>query len=185
MNTLVGAQVLLGLASGPPASYPLMTGELMSNKSKFLGTICVVIPNVIATGFGPYIGQRLVFVANWRWIVYIYLMMIGVVSPSFFYIYLYICRFRWSYAKHLTSSGNYRLLVLLLPPVVRSASWCEDEKERRGDEDRLHWHLPAGCWLGALFARSFLGWATVALVISKDPRPFDIRCCLLCLLRPL
>lgn len=90
MNTLVGAQVLLGLASGPPASYPLMTGELMSNKSKFLGTICVVIPNVIATGFGPYIGQRLVFVANWRWIVYIYLMMIGVVSPSFFYIYLYI-----------------------------------------------------------------------------------------------
>lgn len=90
MNTLVGAQVLLGLASGPPASYPLMTGELMSNKSKFLGTICVVIPNVIATGFGPYIGQRLVFVANWRWIFYIYLMMIGMVSLSFFDLLIFV-----------------------------------------------------------------------------------------------
>lgn len=77
MDTLVGAQVLLGLASGVPASYPLLTGELMSNKTKFLGTICVVVPNVIATGFGPYIGQRLTVVANWRWIFYIYIIMMG------------------------------------------------------------------------------------------------------------
>ena len=77
MNTLIGAMVLLGLASGIPASYPLLTGELAPNKGKFLAAVCVVIPNIIATGFGPYIGLRLVRVANWRWIYYIYLMMIG------------------------------------------------------------------------------------------------------------
>lgn len=81
MNTLIGAMVLLGLASGIPASYPLLTGELAPNKGKFLAAICVVVPNIIATGFGPYIGQRLVRVANWRWIYYIYLMMIGL-SPK-------------------------------------------------------------------------------------------------------
>jgi MFS family permease len=77
MNMLVGGNVLLGLASGPPACYPLLTGELVSNKYKMLGTMVVVVPNVIATGFAPYIGQRLVHVASWRWIYYIYLMMVG------------------------------------------------------------------------------------------------------------
>lgn len=77
MNTLIGAMVLLGLASGPVASYPLLTGELASNKAKFLATVCVVVPNIIATGFAPYIGQRLAVVANWRWVFYIYIMMIG------------------------------------------------------------------------------------------------------------
>lgn len=84
VNTLIGAQLLLGIASGPPASYPLLTGELMSNKTKYLGTICVVFLNVIATGFGPYIGERLLVEANWRWIFYIYIMMIGIVFPPSF-----------------------------------------------------------------------------------------------------
>ncbi|KAL1617164.1 hypothetical protein SLS54_007941 [Diplodia seriata] len=75
MNTLIGAMVLLGLASGVPASYPLLTGELATNKGKFLATITVVVPNVIATGFGPYIGQRLVVYSSWRWIFIIYIIM--------------------------------------------------------------------------------------------------------------
>lgn len=77
MNTLIGAMVMLGLASGVPASYPLLTGELATNKGKFLATITVVVPNIIATGFGPYIGQRLVVYATWRWIFWIYIMMMG------------------------------------------------------------------------------------------------------------
>jgi hypothetical protein len=76
-NTLIGGMVLVGLASGPPGSYPLLTGELMSNKTKFLGTICVVIPNIVATGFGPYIGERLNVYASWRWIFYIYIIIMG------------------------------------------------------------------------------------------------------------
>lgn len=77
INTLIGAMVLLGLASGVPASYPLLTGELATNKGKFLATVTVVVPNIIATGFGPYIGQRLVVYATWRWIFYIYIIMMG------------------------------------------------------------------------------------------------------------
>jgi MFS family permease len=82
MNMLIGGSALLGLASGPPACYPLLTGELLSNKYKMLGTMVVVVPNVIATGFAPYIGQRLIYVASWRWIFYIYLMMIGTRSET-------------------------------------------------------------------------------------------------------
>ncbi|GME43592.1 Trichothecene efflux pump protein [Neofusicoccum parvum] len=87
MNTLIGAMVMLGLASGVPASYPLLTGELATNKGKFLATITVVVPNVIATGFGPYIGQRLVVYATWRWIFWIYIMMMvpGTVCWYFWY----------------------------------------------------------------------------------------------------
>lgn len=77
MNTLIGAMVMLGLASGVPASYPLLTGELATNKGKFLATVTVVVPNVVATGFGPYIGQRLVVYATWRWIFYIYIIMMS------------------------------------------------------------------------------------------------------------
>lgn len=77
IETLIGAQVLMGFASGVPASYPLLAGELMSNKEKFIGTAAVVVPNVIATGFGAYIGLRLDIVANWRWIYYIFIMMMG------------------------------------------------------------------------------------------------------------
>ena len=77
INQLIGGNVLMGLASGPPACYPLFTGELVSNEFKMIGTMIVVVPNIIATGFAPYIAQRLVHVANWRWIWYIYIIMIG------------------------------------------------------------------------------------------------------------
>jgi MFS family permease len=77
IETLIGAEVIMGIASGVPAAYPLLAGELVSNKQKYVGTALVVVPNVIATGFGAYIGLRLVQVANWRWIFYIYIIMMG------------------------------------------------------------------------------------------------------------
>ncbi|KAL1866711.1 hypothetical protein Daus18300_006655 [Diaporthe australafricana] len=81
IETLIGAEVIMGIASGVPAAYPLLAGELVSNRSKYLGTALVVVPNVIATGFGAYIGLALVQVANWRWIFYIYIIiMVAVVS---------------------------------------------------------------------------------------------------------
>lgn len=77
IETLIGAEVIMGVASGVPAAYPLLAGELVSNRSKYLGTALVVVPNVIATGFGAYIGLALVQVANWRWIFYIYIIIMG------------------------------------------------------------------------------------------------------------
>lgn len=81
INQLIGANVILGLASGIPGSYPLLTGELLTNKLKFLGTILVVVPNIIATGFGPYLGLRLATLASWRWIFYIYIILISKLEP--------------------------------------------------------------------------------------------------------
>nr|AVM39108.1 putative trichothecene efflux pump [Trichoderma taxi] len=85
-NTLIGAQVLLGLAAGQPAACILFIGELMSNKTKFLGNVIVAFPNVIATGFGSYIGQRLGINGNWRWIFYIYIIIaVSTVLAFIFY----------------------------------------------------------------------------------------------------
>lgn len=77
IETLIAAEVIMGVASGVPAAYPLLAGELVSNKYKYVGTALVVVPNVVATGFGAYIGLALVQVANWRWIFYIYIIIMG------------------------------------------------------------------------------------------------------------
>lgn len=87
IETLIGAEVIMGIASGVPAAYPLLAGELVGNKDKYVGTALVVVPNVIATGFGAYIGLRLVQVANWRWIFYIYLMMMVPGTLLWFFCY--------------------------------------------------------------------------------------------------
>nr|G0KYA8.1 RecName: Full=Trichothecene efflux pump TRI12; AltName: Full=Trichothecene biosynthesis protein 12 [Trichoderma arundinaceum]CAY87358.1 putative trichothecene efflux pump [Trichoderma arundinaceum] len=86
-NTMIGAQVLLGLAAGQPGACILFIGELMSNKTKFLGNVIVAFPNVIATGFGPYIGQSLGINGNWRWIFYIYIIITAVSTVLAFIFY--------------------------------------------------------------------------------------------------
>jgi MFS family permease len=68
---------MLGVAAGPAGASPLFIGELMSNKAKFLGLITVSVPNVVATGLGPYLGQRLSIQGSWRWIFYIYIIISG------------------------------------------------------------------------------------------------------------
>jgi MFS family permease len=82
IETLIAAEVIMGVASGVPAAYPLLAGELVSNRDKYVGTAIVVLPNVVATGFGPYIGLALVHVASWRWIFYVYIMMMGKLAPG-------------------------------------------------------------------------------------------------------
>nr|APW30731.1 trichothecene efflux pump [Fusarium brasilicum] len=71
-NTLLAAMTLLGVAAGPAGSSPLFVGELMSNKTKFLGLLTVSIPTIVMSA-GPYFGQRLSIQGNWRWIFYIYI----------------------------------------------------------------------------------------------------------------
>ncbi|KAF4334397.1 trichothecene efflux pump [Fusarium beomiforme] len=94
MNQMIAAFSLLGLAAGVPGSYPLLTGELLTHRLKYLGTIIVVVPNVIATGFGPYLGIRLALFSGWRWIFYIYIILManrslapvaGTIALWFFY----------------------------------------------------------------------------------------------------
>lgn len=54
-----------------------MYAELMPHKYKFLGMAGILLPVVVCTGFAAYIGRALVELRNWRWIYYIYLIIIG------------------------------------------------------------------------------------------------------------
>nr|APW30733.1 trichothecene efflux pump [Fusarium louisianense]APW30735.1 trichothecene efflux pump [Fusarium ussurianum] len=78
-NTLLAAMTLLGVAAGPAGSSPLFVGELMSNKTKFLGLLTVSTPSIVMSA-GPYFGQRLSIQGNWRWIFYIYIIMSAVAA---------------------------------------------------------------------------------------------------------
>ncbi|RGP73143.1 trichothecene efflux pump [Fusarium longipes] len=85
-NTLLAAMTMLGVAAGPAGACPLFIGELMSNKAKFLGIMTVTVPNIVATGFAPYLGQRLSIQGSWRWIFYIYII-ISVIATSLIFVW--------------------------------------------------------------------------------------------------
>lgn len=116
INQLIGANVILGLASGVPGAYPLLTGELLANKFKYLGTLLVVIPNLIATGFGPYLGIRLATLANWRWIFYIYIILMGTCTSPYYNI------FSSTRKADFSSLCNTTLVLLLPPSIIHPAS---------------------------------------------------------------
>nr|ANO39688.1 trichothecene efflux pump [Fusarium aff. graminearum CBS 138563]APW30732.1 trichothecene efflux pump [Fusarium gerlachii] len=78
-NTLLAAMTMLGVAAGPAGASPLFIGELMSNKTKFLGLLVVSGPNIVAN-MGPYFGQRLSIEGDWRWIFYIYIIISAVAT---------------------------------------------------------------------------------------------------------
>ncbi|CZR68169.1 related to trichothecene efflux pump [Phialocephala subalpina] len=77
MNTLIGANVVIGMASGVHSSQSLFTGELIPHRHKFIGMMLILIPMVTSTGLAAYIGRALVETRSWRWIYYIYIMIVG------------------------------------------------------------------------------------------------------------
>ncbi|KAK5019943.1 trichothecene efflux pump [Cryomyces antarcticus] len=87
MNTLIGANVLLGLSGGVHTCYALTVGEICPNKYKLLGIVICVLPSCLPTGFGAYLALALVHNANWRWCYYSYIIMIvgALVLEFFFY----------------------------------------------------------------------------------------------------
>lgn len=54
----------------PSTCYGLIVGEVCPNKYKFTGVAAVVIPNVVATGFGAYIAIALTRELSWRSVIY-------------------------------------------------------------------------------------------------------------------
>lgn len=130
MNALIGANVLIGLSSGPSASNPLLTGELATNKTKYLATVLVVIPNVIAIGFGAYLRQRIVLQTTWRWIFIIYIIFM-VPGTVLYYLFYYPPSFTQMHGKDkkaieevkkIDFSGLF-LLVAGLALFLLGVSW--------------------------------------------------------------
>jgi hypothetical protein len=54
------------LIFSPSTCYGLIIGEVCPNKYKFTGVAAVVVPNVVATGFGAYIAIALTRQHSWR-----------------------------------------------------------------------------------------------------------------------
>lgn len=176
IETLIAAEVIMGIASGVPAAYPLLAGELVSNKYKYVGTALVVLPNVVATGFGPYIGLALVQVANWRWIFYIYIMIMGKLPTI----------------QNLNVVADYsstwcRLVVLFLPPTfIHPTARQKVQQGCRAQESRLDRSGTPDRWSGFVPSGHLMGRPSSAVVISQNFRFIDIwrgSCCLVHLVR--
>ncbi|KIW84313.1 hypothetical protein Z517_03563 [Fonsecaea pedrosoi CBS 271.37] len=130
MNTLIGANVLLGLGAGVHTCYTLFIGEICPNKYKYLGIMFTVIPNVIPTGFGAYLALMLVHNANWRWVYYIEIM---IMVPGLILQYLYYRpptfhqlhggnRTRWQEFRRVDHLGLF-LLCSGLTLFILGISW--------------------------------------------------------------
>lgn len=111
MDVLIGANVIIGMASGVHSSQSLFTGgtchllpssvsyvvaaqltliiELIPHRHKFLGIMFILIPMVTSTGLAGYIGRALVETRSWRWIHYIYILIVG--EFLFYYVAFLDC----------------------------------------------------------------------------------------------
>ncbi|KFY03644.1 hypothetical protein O988_01318 [Pseudogymnoascus sp. VKM F-3808] len=73
LNTFIGANILMGLATGAQCCYAFLAGELMPNKHKMLGMAIVVLFCFPGTAIGALLARSLVEHVSWRWIYYIYI----------------------------------------------------------------------------------------------------------------
>ncbi|OQU97191.1 hypothetical protein CLAIMM_03165 [Cladophialophora immunda] len=130
MNTLIGANVMLGLSAGVHTCYALIIGEICSHKHKFIGVVLVLVPNVVATGFGAYIALDLAHNASWRWVYYIFIMMMSA-SIALQYVFYRPPNFRqlhgddrtrWEEVKRIDWVGLF-FLVAGLVLFLLGISW--------------------------------------------------------------
>ncbi|EXJ63664.1 uncharacterized protein A1O5_11425 [Cladophialophora psammophila CBS 110553] len=77
----------MGLAAGAHTCYGLTVGEICPNRFEFVGVAFACLPNIISTGFGQYLGLRIVHCYNWRYIYYIFipLMVFVIIMQVVFY----------------------------------------------------------------------------------------------------
>ncbi|PGH36539.1 hypothetical protein GX50_00575 [[Emmonsia] crescens] len=118
LNTFIGANVLLGLATGAQCCYAFLAGELMPNKHKMLGMAIVVIFCLPGTSMGAYLARSLVEHASWRWIYYIYI--IGqTISLALYYFFYFPKEAAQSYNKlEQTKKLDFVGIFLLLAGLV-------------------------------------------------------------------
>ncbi|KIW82954.1 hypothetical protein Z517_02197 [Fonsecaea pedrosoi CBS 271.37] len=76
LDTLAGANALIGTAAG--AQFTFMSTELLPNRHKIVGMGLVTVIALPAQGLGAYFGNSIVVHLNWRWIYYVYIIVLGV-----------------------------------------------------------------------------------------------------------
>ncbi|OJD11102.1 hypothetical protein ACJ73_09615 [Blastomyces percursus] len=118
LNTFIGANVLLGLATGAQCCYAFLAGELMPNKHKMLGMAIVVIFCLPGTSMGAYLARSLVEQASWRWIYYIYIIA-QTISLALYYFFYFPREAALAYDKlEQTKKLDFVGIFLLLAGLV-------------------------------------------------------------------
>ncbi|OAG39150.1 hypothetical protein AYO21_06701 [Fonsecaea monophora] len=130
MDTLIGANVIIGIGSGVHSSSGVFVGELVPHRYKFYVQATILVPMVVATGFGAIIGRSLVESLSWRWIYYIYIILCGAgwvlqvlyYHPATFTQLHGTKRSKWQEFKRVDHAGIF-LLVAGLTLFLLGISW--------------------------------------------------------------
>lgn len=114
VNTLIGANVLLGLGASAQLSFNYILPEIVPMKDRFYVVSLIFIFALPLSGFGPVIGRLLIVhtTAGWRWFYYINIILNGLSSLLYFLFYfppdfqgLHRNRSRWQEVKDLDFGG--------------------------------------------------------------------------------
>ncbi|KAI8942463.1 hypothetical protein NX059_000531 [Plenodomus lindquistii] len=89
VNTLIGGNVLLGLATSVQTSGPFILGELIPMKHRFFATGMMYTWVIPGSVFGPAISYAFVnnTAAGWRWVYYLLIITNGFATLGWFLFY--------------------------------------------------------------------------------------------------
>lgn len=89
VNQVIGANVLIGIASAVQLTFPTIISELVANKHRPYGVAALFVASLPVGAFGPVIARA--FVQNtergWRWCYYINIMTTAITITLFYFFY--------------------------------------------------------------------------------------------------
>ncbi|KAL6242206.1 hypothetical protein RBB50_010754 [Rhinocladiella similis] len=122
-RTIVGGQVLTGLAGAVQSSFTIWLAELIPKKLRPLINSAIYISAAVGYGLGPAITRQLLNATdgNWRWVFYFPLILNGVTLVIFTLCYfppgfklLHMRRSRWEQFKRTDFGGLFLFTAGLL-----------------------------------------------------------------------
>jgi MFS family permease len=88
-DTIIGGELLGGLAGAVQISFTVAISELVPNKHRPIWIICIFFSSFQIASFGPVIAQSLVIgtAAGWRWSFYLNIIVGGLAVILFYFFY--------------------------------------------------------------------------------------------------
>lgn len=89
VNSLIGADALMGLAGSVQISFTVAVAELVPNKTRPFAVAAIFFSSVHVAAFGPVVGESLIkhTAATWRWVYYLDCITSGLAVVLFFLFY--------------------------------------------------------------------------------------------------
>lgn len=89
VNSLIGADALMGVAASVQISFTVAIAELVPNKVRPFAVAAIFSSSLHIAAFGPVIGQALIknTAATWRWAYYLDIIVAGLAVLCFYFFY--------------------------------------------------------------------------------------------------